>query len=104
MRRFIMRAYAVVAAGMVLGIAGVAGASASGAAHRTAQTGLAGAPHTMASPGTQLWVARYDGGGSGGAQATSIAVSPDGTKVFVTGSNVSVTDAFYDYATVAYQG
>src|SRR5205823_1369367 len=49
-----------------------------------------------ASTGTKLWVARYDGPDSGVDGASSLAVSPDGTKVFVTGSSDGV------YATIAY--
>ena len=53
-----------------------------------------------ASTGAQLWVSRYDGTGGGDA-AQSIAVSPDGTRVFVTGYSAGATGS-YDYATVAY--
>lgn len=54
MRRFIMRAYVAVAAGVVLGIGGVAGASPSGAAPqalRAAWVSAAGTPHAAVSPG-----------------------------------------------------
>jgi DNA-binding beta-propeller fold protein YncE len=57
--------------------------------------------------GTIRWVNRYDGiGGDYSDRAFALAVSPDGTRVFVTGdSRGSGGDAFhpvYDYATVAY--
>jgi outer membrane protein assembly factor BamB len=94
-----MRAYAVVAAGVVLGIAAVSGASASAAAPRAARVA---ASHAAPSPGTQLWVKRYHdaAGGSGADVAYSVAVSPDGGTVFVTGySPGSAPDS---YATVAY--
>jgi hypothetical protein len=51
-----------------------------------------------AATGAQLWVTRYNGLGNEGCQANSVAVSPNGKTVFVTGS------AGNDYATVAYQG
>jgi outer membrane protein assembly factor BamB len=54
-----------------------------------------------ASTGTGLWVRRYDGAGSGGA-ATALGVSPDGSKVFVTGSSYGGPKPGNDYATVAY--
>jgi hypothetical protein len=53
-----------------------------------------------------LWVARYNGGGSGNDIGYTAAVSPDSSKVFVTGPSVGAngignkTD--YDYGTVAY--
>jgi WD40 repeat protein len=53
-----------------------------------------------AAGGGQLWVKRYDGPGHGHDTATAIAVSPDGTKLFVTGSSTGTSD--FDYATVAY--
>jgi outer membrane protein assembly factor BamB len=54
-----------------------------------------------AATGTQLWVKRYDGSGSGGNYAHSVAVSPGGSMVFVTGSSLGTNNG-YDYATVAY--
>ena len=50
--------------------------------------------------GTRLWVALYKGS-NGNGQATAIAASPDGSKVFVTGSSATTTGGFA-YATVAY--
>lgn len=52
------------------------------------------------STGKQLWVARYRGPASYGS-AVSLAVSPDGSQVFVTGSAASKAGG-YVYATVAY--
>jgi hypothetical protein len=54
-----------------------------------------------ASPGTQLWVKRYDSLAAGDDEATSVAVSPSGGTAFVTGSSQSATSGL-DYATVAY--
>jgi hypothetical protein len=51
--------------------------------------------------GAQLWASRYDKSPGNNSEASSLAVSPDGTKVFVTGSNDATGSL--DYATVAYQ-
>jgi WD40 repeat protein len=69
----------------------------------TVVAGAAGARGTQASvssgPGSQLWVARYKGPSIGG-DAYSVAVSPGGRTVFVTGHSAG-TDGDVDYATVA---
>ncbi|MGH2966070.1 MAG: PQQ-binding-like beta-propeller repeat protein, partial [Solirubrobacterales bacterium] len=54
-----------------------------------------------ASTGTQLWVKRYNGAANRGEISAALAVSPDGGKVFVTGSSDGSTSGS-DYATVAY--
>jgi len=54
-----------------------------------------------AAPGARLWVARYSGPGNGFSAAWSLAVSPGGTRVFVTGDSQGVGSGS-DYATVAY--
>ena len=51
--------------------------------------------------GGQRWEARYNGTGKGDDIATSMAIAPDGSSVFVTGRSEGATSAF-DYATVAY--
>jgi DNA-binding beta-propeller fold protein YncE len=51
--------------------------------------------------GNQLWSASYSGTASNSSVAKSIAVSPDGTQVYVTGTTNGTTTK-HDYATVAY--
>jgi sugar lactone lactonase YvrE len=53
-----------------------------------------------ASTGVVRWTRRYDGPVSSSDRAEAIAVSPDGTTVFVTGTSDSTTR--FDYATLAY--
>jgi PQQ-like domain len=54
-----------------------------------------------AASGTELWLKRYDGGVNGDDIASGVGVSPDGSKVFVTGQSAGSTSGD-DYATVAY--
>jgi DNA-binding beta-propeller fold protein YncE len=54
-----------------------------------------------ASTGATLWVQRYDGPGHARDFARSLAVSPDGSTVFVTGESVG-TGPGADFATIAY--
>lgn len=54
-----------------------------------------------AGSGAQLWVARYDGPASSIDGAKSVSVSPDGSRVFVTGYSSGVGSSF-DYGTLAY--
>jgi hypothetical protein len=53
-----------------------------------------------AATGEQLWVARYDFN-SGQEEVSAIAVSPDGTRVYITGGS-QVAETNWDYATIAY--
>jgi WD40 repeat protein len=99
--RYIARACAAATAGIALAAVGVTGASASGVTPRALQTArvtAAGTSLAVTSPGAQVWVARYDNPGNGGA--TSVAVSPNGKTVFVTG--YVTAGGLEDYATVAY--
>lgn len=61
-----------------------------------------------AASGAQLWASRYNGPVNGADLANSIAVSPGGRRVFVTGQSTGArTSGYYpgfDYATVAYGG
>lgn len=54
---------------------------------------------TLAVPGT-LWTRRYDGPGHFDDRAYDVAVSPNGTHVFVTGESRGASSV--DYATIAY--
>ena len=99
--RYITRACAAAAAAIALAAVGVTAASASSASPRALQTiRVTGTGPSLAatSPGAQLWVARYDNLGNGGA--TSVAASPNGKTVFVTG--YTTAGALEDYTTVAY--
>ena len=54
-----------------------------------------------AAAGARLWAQRYNGPGNGNEYGGSVAVSPGGTRVFVTGTSQG-TGTGQDYATVAY--
>jgi putative pyrroloquinoline-quinone binding quinoprotein len=55
-----------------------------------------------AATGSSLWLARYDGPAGDIDSAHAIGVSPDGSKVFVTGHSDEGGSSRYDYATLAY--
>ena len=103
MGRLMRRAAAVVAAGAVVGTFGVAGVSAAGAATRAPQPARAQSLATaqaLAVPGAKLWARRFSGPGKGSDVANSVAVSPGGGRVFVTGLSTGTSES--DYLTVAY--
>jgi DNA-binding beta-propeller fold protein YncE len=54
-----------------------------------------------AANGTQLWTKRYNGPGDGYDRATSVAVSPAGATLFVTGASRGSTSG-RDFATIGY--
>src|SRR6266508_1147287 len=55
-----------------------------------------------ASTGARLWVSRYDGPGDDYDEAWAAAVSPGGSRLFVTGDSIGAGTGS-DYATVAYE-
>jgi WD40 repeat protein len=55
-----------------------------------------------AATGVQRWFHRYNGSRTNTDQPNAIAVSPDGSLVYVTGESLGTTTGF-DYATVAYR-
>jgi outer membrane protein assembly factor BamB len=89
-------AAAVSCAALLAGLGAAAPAAVAAVrGHGAAQAGRA------AVGGSQLWVSRYNGPASSGDFASSVAVSPDGGTVFVTGTTAAFTRSA-DYATVAY--
>lgn len=54
-----------------------------------------------ADTGARIWARRYRGPGRGLDNASALALSPDGTRLFVTGTSVGIGSS-YDYATIAY--
>jgi hypothetical protein len=60
----------------------------------------AGRGNQAAGDGGQLWVSRYTGPGNSADGAFAVAVSPDGSTVFIAGGSASNGSA--DFATVAY--
>ena len=56
-----------------------------------------------AATGTRLWARRYHGPGHSFNSAVSLAVSPGGGTVFVTGFSTGAGANTHDYATVAYK-
>jgi hypothetical protein len=76
-----------------------------GAAGPAAGSVRGGSPVRLAAPGSQLWASRYQGPGSNGGDddTSSVAVSPDGSTVFVTGFSEGPGGlGQFDYATIAY--
>src|SRR5437016_7767294 len=56
-----------------------------------------------AATGAKAWLRRYNGPGNSEDTASSVAVSPDGTRVYVTGGSAGLGGiSDYDYATLAY--
>ena len=103
MLRSIARAVGTVAAGTALGALGLAGAGVPGAAARAGQPRVPVSTAARAAvPGGQLWLKRYNGPGNGQDEAASVAVSPGGGKVFVTGASQGA-GRDRDYLTVAYR-
>lgn len=77
--------------------------SGSGIVAGIVMLGLVLAPATTGSAGgKQLWAARYGGPANDTDGGLSVAVSPSGSKVFVTGSTFGAATGD-DYGTVAYE-
>lgn len=55
-----------------------------------------------AETGAQLWLSRYDGPGGGADTERSMALSPDGARLYVTGETWATLGHGFDYATIAY--
>lgn len=102
MRQGITRGLAALVGAAALSASGVAAADAAGAAAQPARAASAAAVHPMAVPGTELWVQRYNGTANRADEARSVAVAPDGSKVFVTGQINLGRVIHSDYGTVAY--
>jgi hypothetical protein len=85
------------AASTVLAIVFVAGSLA-------AASPAAAGPRTSGptAAGDELWRARYNGPGDDFDSANALVASPDGSRVFVTGSRIGTGDPFGDYLTIAY--
>jgi DNA-binding beta-propeller fold protein YncE len=71
----------------------------TGTSRTAAGTDAATIAYSAAS-GVQLWVARYNSFGYGAA--SSVAVSPDGGRVYITGISLGGPGGGADYGTVAY--
>jgi len=71
---------------------------------QTGAVGVGGAFRTYAyatATGVQAWAAFFDGTGGGNDIAEGVAVSPDSSRVFVTGTTLA-TGGHINYATIAY--
>jgi DNA-binding beta-propeller fold protein YncE len=104
--KHIARGIAAVVAGAALSAAGASGAGPPGAAAAAAQVarvGSAGTPGAAAS-GSRLWIAHYNGPPGTDNVVASMAVSPDGTRAFVTGYSARAgTGPGGEFATVGYK-
>jgi len=99
MRRYIIM---TAAAAAVATLGALSPATAGAAGHALRAGSGAPAPVGQAASGAQLWARRYNDPANGWDNGTSVAVSRDGTRVFVTGTTQHGRPGANDYATVAY--
>jgi hypothetical protein len=105
MRWFVLRVLLVSLALLLLVLASAPiDASARSDVTRPLMRGPASGMNTeWLTPGAQVWVARYNGPADGGDVGRSVAMSPDGTRVFVTGDSWGgIPGTANDYGTIAY--
>ena len=100
MHRYIKRVFAAAVSTVAVSAVGVSGVSASTATPRAVRVSP-GVLQVLASPGTQLWAKLYNGPSADPDQANAVAVSPNGSTVYVTGESWA-TSTLDDYATIAY--
>ena len=99
----VVRACAAAAVAVALVAASAIGANASIRPARPVTASPPGPSQATAGAGAQLWLKRYNGPGHGVDQARSVAVSPNGKTVYVTGNSYgSTATGIGDYATIAY--
>jgi hypothetical protein len=106
MRRSTICVFAGVAAAAGLGVSGAAMPVSGSRSAQTAKAPVSAVSLPAGAPGTLLWVRRYTTAGKGFDASRSVAVSPSGDKVFVTGYSESRHTSvlkYVDYATVAYE-
>ena len=108
MHKNIARGFAAVAAGAALSAAGISTTSTPGAYAKAAPTARVHSvriSHRPPAPGTQLWIKRFNGSGITDNFASSVAASPGGGTVFVTGTSMraGAGTGRGHFATVAYK-
>jgi WD40 repeat protein len=96
------RGCAAAIAGTALAMASAIGAGASTSPAEVTRASSASPFHAAARSGAQLWIERYNDRWDGSDVATSVAVSPSGRAVYVTGYSDDATAEDDEYATVAY--
>jgi PQQ-like domain len=93
---------AVSPAGRTVYVTGFSGVAISGRENAVLLSDYATVAYSAAT-GTRLWVTRYNGPARLDDEASSVAVTRTGSRVFVTGFSDGTTTSA-DYATIAYRG